>query len=236
MIHAFPVHTGHIGCPEVIALEPPCLAIHLMPLGRRDNGCLDAVEFDPTVLPVRSAAIFRFLFIFRLFAGFEDAQSSAGAIGERLAIAREVERINTRGKFLLLLLLEIVGVESAFRFLAARGTSRCGKCMLHRVGGENRFAFNAGNLSISSLRIGKCDNTLRDAVQFNTNRFVFVFLRFCRVAGSGSIARDRFSRYGIHGVWGVGILLVLRFFKRPGLRNERVREFFLQRNEHGTHR
>ena len=236
MIHLLPIHAGHIGCPEVIALESPRLSIHLMPLGCGNDRCLDAVQIDPAVLSVRSAAIFRFLFIFRFFACFEDAQPISCTIGKRFTITGELKRIYTRGEFLLFLLFEIVSVEGAFWAFVIRSPPRHGKGMSHRERRENGFAFNAGNLSISSLRIGKSDDALGNAVHLNANRFVFVFLRFCRVARSGSIARDRPSRYGIHGVWGVGILLVLRFFKRAGLRNERIRELFLQRDEHRTHR
>src|SRR5580704_17553654 len=77
VVHDLPIDLRHVHSPEIIALEPPRLAIHLAPLGGWLDGNPYPTQVDPSTLP---AGRFLGSTLLGFFTSLQDPQPSARAI------------------------------------------------------------------------------------------------------------------------------------------------------------
>ncbi len=107
LVDAVPVDAGHVLHPEVLPLEPPRLAEHLPPLGRRAHRHLHPVEVDPPPGPAGGVVLGGRL------TRPDHPQPLPGAVEQRRGVPAQVEVGDVGDQGLGLPLDEVVGEQGA---------------------------------------------------------------------------------------------------------------------------
>ncbi len=159
--HADPVHLGHVGGPEVVALEAPGLVEHLAPLGHRVHGDAQAPEVDPP-----GAAVHPVVLLGGLVAGGDDAQLAALAVAHRRGVLGEPEVEHRAGELLHRLLLQVEGKEPAGELHVGVVAEGAGD----GPHGPQGLALHGGELAEAPLGDREGDDALGDPVEVDLHR------------------------------------------------------------------
>ncbi len=156
-----PVDVGHILAPEMVTLEPPRLAVHLLPFAGRHDRHAHAGQIDPAALAAWPAVARRFL-------GRADyTQAVAVEVKQLLVVARQFEVGYAVGDGLGLVVLEHPGAQFAglpiLVFMVAG--------MIHRTfqvhAGEQRTARRGADLGVASVLNWEGHHAAFDALQID---------------------------------------------------------------------
>ncbi len=182
-----PIHFGHVLGPEVVALEPPCLPIHLLPFALGLDGELDPPQIDPACFAAR-AVLAR-----GLLAGADDAHTFAAQVEQFLPVARQLEGVDVFGDGLGLVVLEHPGPQRpTFGFFLLHVVFTVQRAM-ERQHGEDRPPRRPGNLAVAAVGNWKRQHSFLDALQVDDQRFRFLVL-FLSVAPRLFTGRRRRTR------------------------------------------
>lgn len=157
---AVPVDLRHVGGPEVITLQAPCLMGHLAPLDARIERNAHAGKIDPAAL---SAGRLAGLLVDARPRG-NDAQFTAGANQNRALLLRKRELRHLLYNGFALLLLEVVALQRALWLCFAHGNIVIERSFDREVAVQH-FALYACNLTIDAFRNRECGDPLANAVE-----------------------------------------------------------------------
>ncbi len=138
-----PVDARHIGGPELIALEAPGLAIHLLPFSAGLNRDPDTLEVDPAASTAWRAIILG------LLASLEHPQAVSGLVDQRAGILRDRKDRHAVDQRLDAALGQVIDLDLALRAIVAGLLTA--KRALDRERREQHLTLDAAHPPVATL-------------------------------------------------------------------------------------
>ena len=203
-IDALPIHVLHVLAPELIALQPPGVAIHLGPFGPGQHRQARPVQIQPATLTARRRSVL----VVRLVASVQQAQPVAHAIDQRLGVHGNLKGGDAIHQGLQLLIAEIVCIQHAVGMRRGAGRPALVQAALDRPPREKHLAFDAAYLLVHAVVDRKGQDAILDPVQVDLD-MVLLFLLVLFLLRPLSTASASSRRLSFEWSLGIGIGLHL---------------------------